>query len=768
MKSFAKYCLPLLATALLAGCGGGGGDGHSAMTPSVSGRIQLTAGTTTLPINPTASTPTPGGPFTTEVDISLVDRSGNLVTTVDTVNVSINPVSVATFSTLDDPSTDDVNEITQRWGQAPVKVVAGKATVFVTSYTSSGQAVLTVTAPPAGTLSFQSASTTFTVSGAGNTPAAIDLTALGGTAYLASSGGNSQVPLTAMVVNAGNEVIPDSSANSVLFQVMGDPGNGTVKVGASSGQQVAAKTVNGVAHATFIAGTTQGPITIQATADGADNNVDNGITEPVNDSFNVVVSDGKLYALEITSPVFATKLPGVTINSLPVADGVEPAESGSVPSNPDATLSLTISALATDRQGNPVLPGTPISFGSVDEPVWPFGVTGTTLGCDGYSYLRANTFQITGCDGNPQEGGSLFTAPTGHFTTAGAGAGPGDALLVFGKARQGNADLESAVTVTAVNGATSMNVTPNFNLNDTTGSSVDYGNVLPYLVGRSMHGNITASATTNDVGVASAKLTYTVRSVGHAVAVWTQGSGVGRVTDALSMTYPGVAPAALFAMPNPLPGNTTTQVTVCLQDAIGIPLQGFPIGFAFQLNQGNGTADGIASSGTLPHLTGADGCVDTQVTTAGLAASPAEGNSGSLVFTSAGATASVDFLVQVGFLSASGQLCGTDGTPADPGDPTAVPPIPPTAAVPASPALIVVTAYDTNGKPMTGAKIDATCDSGITITPASGTTNTVGQVSFRAVAPDDVQGTCSFTADTGRGATARVQGSGGSFSPACP
>lgn len=756
MKALAKYCLPLLATALLAGCGGGGGDGHSATTPAVSGRIEMAAGTLTLPINPTAATPMPGGPFTTEVDVTLHGRDGRLITTVDTVNVSINPVSVATFSTLDDPSTEDINEITQRWGQAPVKVVAGKATVFVTSYVNSGQAVLTVTAPPAGDLSFKSASLTFTVSGAGNTPAAIDLVGAYDNAYLGSSGGRSQVPLTAHVVSAGNEVLPDSSANNVLFKVLGDASNGSVKAGSTSGQQVAVKTVHGVANATFIAGTTQGPITIQAIADGADNNVDNGIAEAVSDTFDVVVSDGKLYSLEITSPVFASKLPGITINKLPVADGVEPAEDGSVPSNPDATLSLTVSALATDRQGNPVLPGTAVRFGVVDEPVWDLFDTGTFVDCDGKSYPRANSFQIAGCDGNPKEGGNLFTAPTGHFTTAGGGAGPGDALVVFGKSRQGNANLESAVTVSSVTSATSMTVSPNFNLNDTTGSSVDYGNVLPYLVGRAMHGNIGASAPTNEAGVASVKLNYTVNTVGQAVAIWAQGSGADRVTDAMSITYPGVAPASLYAMPNPIPGNTTTTVTVCLIDAIGIPLRGFPIDFQFQLSGGTGSVDGRNASGQLAHLTGADGCADAEVKTAGLPPAAEGGNSGTLRFQSAGATASVDLLVQVGFLSASSTRCGSDG------DPDATPPEPP------SPATITVTAYSTAGSVLPGVPISASCDSGITITPASATTSGTGQATFKAVAPDATLGTCTFTTTSGRSVTATVQGSGGSFSPVCP
>jgi hypothetical protein len=735
MKSFAKYCLPLLATALLAGCGGGGSDGHSATTPANSGRIELAAQTLTLPINPTASTPVPGGPFTSEVDITLRHRDGSLITDVDTVNVSVNPVSVATFSTLDDPSTTDINEIQQRWGQAPVKVVAGKATVFVTSYTSAGSATLTVTAPDAGTLSIQSANLVFTVSGSGSTPASIVLTGDSTSAYLASSGGSSHVALTAAVYNAGHEVIADTSANNVQFEVLGDSGNGSLTSGSASGQTVKAKTVHGVANATYIAGTTQGPITIKATADGADNNVDNGIDDPVSATYNVVVSDGQLYSLEITSPVFASKLPGITINSLPVSDDTQPASGSSIPTNPDATLSLTVSALATDRQGNPVLPGTAIRFGSVDEPVAPYDELG-----------GGNYFQISGLDGNPKEGGNLFTAPAGHFTTAGGGAGPGDALIVFGKAIEGNANLESAVTLTSINGPTSVNVTPNFNLNATTGSSVDYGNALPYLIGRSSHGNITASAPTNDLGVASVKLTYTVNTVGHAVAVWAQGSGADRVTDALTMTYPGVAPAELTAFPSPIPGDTTTNVTVCLTDHIGIPLHGFPIDFAFHLSSGTGSVDGVSNSGTLSHYTGSDGCAVATVKTSNLPAAGDGGNSGTLSFSSAGATADVEILVQVSFLSASkASVCAAAPDGAD----------------------VNVTAYSDSSNAIGGVAIGASCTNGATVDPGSSTTSTSGSATFHLVGPDAGDGTCTFTASGARSTQVFVRGTGDGLSPPC-
>lgn len=763
MKSLFKICTPLLATVLLASCGGGGGDGHGATTPPDSGRLMVTATTQNLPLNTFGVSPQLGGPFTTEVTIYVRHHDGTLVNEIDHVNVSISPVESATFSTLDDPETDDINEFLLRLGYAPVDAEAGTATVFVTSNGRAGTAVLTVTADDVNGLSFQSETLEFEIGNvAAELPSAVSLGADSTSVYLPGSGGDSTALITAFVSDAGNQPVPDpadgnSAHNNVRFEVVGDAANGSLSGNAASGdgvngQVIEVRTTNGIANASFTAGSAQGPVTIRATADAADNNVDNGIDSPVVSTITVIVSDGKLYNLEITSPLFAPGLPGIEINSLPVSEDVEgPVASGSVPPNPDATLSLVVSVLATDRQGNPVVPGTAIRFGSVDEPVAPYDEAG-----------GGNYFQLSGYDGNPAEGGNLFTAPGGHFLTAGGGAGPGDALVVFGEAVQGNADLESAVTVQSVNSQTSLSVAPTFNINDTTGSSVDYGAVLPYLIGRSAHGNITATATTNELGVASAALTYTVNSVGHAAAIWAQGNGAHRITDALTLTYPGVAPAILTAVPNPIPGNTDTEVTVCLTGALGIPLRGFPVAFSFQLNGGSGSVDGHAGAGLLDHYTGSNGCAIAEVSTSGLGASPADGNSGVLTFNSAGATAAVDILVDVAFLSGSGELCGTDGDPGDPGT------VPPTPATPANPAQIVITAYSNAGVPVSGVNITATCDGGVTITPGSAITNGAGRANFQAIAPDAAQGTCTFTSDNGRSVSVGVQGSGGSFSPTCP
>jgi hypothetical protein len=121
-------------------------------------------------------------------------------------------------------------------------------------------------------------------------------------------------------------------------------------------------------------------------------------------------------------------------------------------------------------------------------------------------------------------------------------------VLVFGKLVTGNRDLENARTVSRINSATSLNTVGPFNGNDIdTGTTVDSGPVLPYIIGHSLDGNITASALTNDDGVATVKLTYPVSKLGKLAAVYAQGTGTmtknapRTVEDIMFVRFAGVA-----------------------------------------------------------------------------------------------------------------------------------------------------------------------------------------------------------------------------------
>ncbi len=593
MKFLGKTLGLLLASLTLASCGGGGSSGANSAPQS--GSITLTADRTTLPLNSSGELPFLGSPFLASVSVTFRSANGTIEAPNGDGTFTIDQPNIATLSQADDPATTDVNEFTQRYASFHQTMNNGSFTVFVNSLTTAGTAILTVSAVDPQTGVTVTKTLGFTVSsGVGTQPATVSLVANPTNVYLAGAGGSSSSQISVQVLDGAGLPVPNPASgnagfDNVQFDIVGDSGGATLSTisasGNVSGPSVQTHTLNGIATATFTAGTLQGPIHLKVTADRSDNNVTNGIADPVTSTGSVIVSDGKLASIIITSP----SIDSLQVNP-PVASGVT-SSSDATPPPPDGTYSLTVSALAVDSQGAPVTVGTPIAFGTVDAPLIGFPDQGT------------GQFAIQGGDGNPQESGTLFTAPTGQFTTAGGGAGPGDTLLVFGKEVSGNDDLESARVIAHVNSATSLNVTRPFNPNDHSGT-IDYGPVLPYVIGRATESNITPSASTDVRGVATVQLTYPVSRLGKAVYIWAQADGAFTpaggtrlVSDISGFNFAGEAPATLSASPSPIAGNTTTNVTVCLQDARTEALQGVAVGFAFQGVAGQATLDGQPASG---------------------------------------------------------------------------------------------------------------------------------------------------------------------------
>lgn len=681
--------------------------------PGMDERLKLAATRTQLPVNRFEVLPFMGSPYMAEVTVTVKDGNGQPVNKVDGIQVSINPVgNTGGFTTLDDPETDcDMEdnfkgcEFYIRMGQAPVDVTAGKATIFVHSLNFTGTTTLTVTTQDdvtgqsiSSTLDFRIVETFPPL------PAQLALVGPSNALYVEQSGGNNSGQLHIEVGDPIGQPVPDPVAGATAFnnyqlEILGTASpisarlRGIDASGATvTGTKINLRTTAGIGGATFIGGSDAASYIVRLTADRADNNVDNGISDPVKVERSVVVSDGRLYDLEITQPI----VNALTVN--PSGGDIEVTEYGdlTIPVSPDGTYSVTVGVIATDRLGNPVLPGTEIRFGLIDEP------QATGIG----------DYHIAGGDGNPEEGGKLFTAVTGAFRTAGGGVGPGDTLVVFGEEVIGNRELESARTVDRVNSETSLSVDYRFNLNDTTGSNVDYGGILPYVVGRAADGNIVATAQTNQIGVATTKLNYPVSKIGKQAIVWAQGDRamdqVGasprKVADVEFAYFAGVAPAQLVVSPNVLPANTTSNVTVCLYDALSAPMGGIPIGFAFQDLIGSGKVDGVAGGGTVANLTDfGSGCTVAQVQTSGMLEGDGEPK---LVFTAAGASGEVTFTFSPLVLMANPSAMTSGGT-------------------------VTLTLLDANGVPQPGFQIRGSCESSggasVSIMSGPGITNSAGK-----------------------------------------
>lgn len=738
-------------------------------------RLQLAATTSSLPLNPLPYDPANGvcpgvflgSPYLSEVTVTWRHTNGQLVSGTSTVNVSAAPTSVITFSTLNDTSNTGggggtANPCQDQFhtllGSGPINVTGGVGTIYVVSGSVAGTGVLSVTATDPDSGQPISSQLEITVAGgASGLPASITAQSSSG-AYVKTSGGISTLVNAVVTDGNGNVVADPSGYDNVQFNIAGPAGNDAQLSAVNAagqtvtGTSVATVTHNGIASVTFLPGNQQGPVQVQATIDRADGNVDNGLLDPASASATVVVSDGKLFSLKIANPA-------VDPNLLPVISDA----SSSGASTPTPVYTVPVTVLGTDRQGNPVLAGTQIGFGLIDAPVFGFPDSGS------------GTFELSGADGNPQEGGTLFTAPTGAFTSAGAGAGPGDALVVFGKETSGDADLESARTVRAINNAGSLSVTQDFNLNDTTGVSVDTGSNIPYVIGRATAGNIDATAFTGadsttgrPDGVASVNMRYPQSRIGQSAVVWAQGTGIVQgngvaktVADAIRTRYLGVGPATLSATPSTIFGNSTQTVAVCLNDAAGSPIPGVTISFSFSnLSPGTGTVNGKAS-GSLPP-TGADGCVDTTVVTSGVL----PGSSASVVYAVSGLSATVAITVGSAVLTAvPNYITSLSGATAE-ND------------------AVTLTLKDGLGNAVSGATITGACTStapgSVTVAPASVTTTSNGTakviitslgVCVASGAPGS--GNCTFTYQQGSvTATANVNvvgavGGGPSPSPVC-
>lgn len=575
-------------------------------------RLTIEAESQSLPANVFNLTPEEAfrTVYNTEVEISFRDPLGNYVNPpgggADAVEVSINPLTVAAFSTLDDGETTDVNEIFVTLGGGPVDMAAGKAKIFIWSR-DPGVATITATIFDEFTGDYISQQLDITVvsGGSDQTPSSISIEGSGSN-YVNGSGGPQSQVIQTFVEASGVSVIDPEYYNNVMIDITTDAQNSGESVSgvdingqAVSGQSIKIPTVNGVASLQLHSGNNPNTVIMTATTDRADNNVDNGLQDPITAQNNFVISDGVLFGLDITSPNLNSLFINQVDDSVVTSDGI---------GNLDGSYSMTISAIATDKGGNPALPQT-IQFGLIDSPI------------EGYPNNGPGTFVNSGIDGDPLEGGNLFTSLSGNFINGTAEVQPGDTLLVFGEEILRNEDLESSVTVQSILSDQSVRIAETFNRNDLSGSVIDDEDIFPYIIGRAVDGNIDATAVIDENGVATTQINYPVSKLGKIAGIYAKGQGATNngvtrsVTDVEMILYPGASSipgtdlsAYISVSPSIIPANIETPVTVCVYDAALHPIQGANVQWGYVGGSGTGMIDGVSGSGIMDQRTGVDGC----------------------------------------------------------------------------------------------------------------------------------------------------------------
>jgi len=688
-------------------------------------RLAAVAGRTTLPVNTFNVAATPGSPFLTAVEVTQRTAFGALIDG-QTITVTVARPDLIQLSLADDPSTPTVNELELLSSSVTPRVVAGKALFYVHSRQRTGTAVVNIIGTE-GTSSFSidlNIAVGSSVAGIANIAITSDSRAV----YVANSNANSVLPIQIRATDDAGESVPDASpgVNNILLEIVNPNGETLVATNAAGtgveGTSIRTRTSQSIASAVFRAAARQGLVQIRATADRSDNNVDNGIQSPIFSTKGVTISDGKLYDIKITSSLQESLVARRFISTEFPAPGGQ-----------NGTYGFLVSASATDRQGNPVIPGTQIEFGMIDAPMV------------GYPTQGSGNFEIAGIDGDPVEGGTRFTAPNGRFTTAGGGAGPGDTLILFGEESSPIRDLESARLVSRINGPGSLDIasTTRFNLNDdsTAGIAVDRGPVVPYVIGRATIGNVTNSRQTNQFGVVSTTINYPVSRIGHGFVLWARGFGdtpVGQSTPELvTDADPGRFPAAggttyLTASPSSIVAGASTFVQICLQDNFRNPVPAVFVGYGF--SKAIGTVDG-ASNGVVSNATGLDGC-----TTALVRATLASDADGDITFSASGFPPGVVKITKGG---GSAQLFAIPGVLGGNG------------------GSVILRLVDGTGTPISNVQIAGKCtNAGLTVPP--GSTNQQGETSATITANLNIPtmagtATCEFEA-LGSKATVTLNG----------
>ena len=614
------------------------------------GRLTI-EGPNTMPANNSGVPIFLGSPYISELTIRYTGPDGNAGQVADgQIAVAVSPVSRGAFSTLDDPETDE-NEFLILVGSGPVNMNAGVATLFVHSFDRPGALTVSVSADDAE--SGERFSDNFVIEiedGAADfLPAQLAFGVSPDPLYVTGSGGVSTRSLTLNVLDSSGNPVPNPEANGTAFNNVrleldapdgsGARLTGTGATGSVSGTSIDVRSVNGIVNFALNAGSEPGLHRITATVDRADNNVDNDVQDALTEQTSIAVGDGRLFAVRLVSPILNAIRVNATTTDIETSfdPTVDPETGAFIPPNPDGTYSLTVTALATDRVGNPPLPGQSLRFGKIDAPLTP-----------GIPAL----YVFSGTDGDPEEGGVLFTVdnPSEGFlddpTRPDEAVEPGDTLALFGKLVPGNREHEAVRTVASVLDNVTLTVGDPFNPNDATGQIVDDGAVIPWVIGRSQVGVVDPTLVLDERGRGSVQLTYPINALGNPLVLWTQGerpepAGLKTVADVNALVFPGVAPLILTASPSAVPGNATVPVRLCLTDGLRAPINGLFVTGSVTEGTASGSLDGVPMTTSTARASGTDGagCLVTELTTTGLVP---EGDSSTVTFSVGQAQASIE------------------------------------------------------------------------------------------------------------------------------
>ena len=685
--------LLLLTVLLMVGFGGQavaswykspGSDWDSGFTGQAQIVLEMSADKTTLPVNILNAGPQIGSPYTNTITIQI-KQNGTLFN-APSVNVAIvSGLNSGVLFRLDgnDEEDDDGNITASR--NIVYTDTGGVITTHLHALSAPGPVVISASAADPQTGQIISANLTINVTGGGNAnnppaPASVTFVMDPAPVYIRTNpDGTTTVPQSntklfqIFVRDDFGQLINPGAGNPLRIEMLPNRPNGgewLSATGADGSAQQGVSVVSGLfgGAATVIlhSGAVPGTVVIAATADRADNNVDNGIQFGIINYAMVSIGTGVVTSLTFAGPFSDAVLARKNNLGAQLIDPTTLGDPFTVEGAKDTlwngVYTRFISIVASDPYGNPPPAGTPITFRLIDSPL--------DMLKNRYPDQGHGEFVITGYNGDPQEGGYAFFAP--NRTTArvtrdtlnpfvvpnGVSYAIADptCLLVLQdpevinpnsstiNALPAEGRLEYHVGSRIITGQQGNMLTVNapFNqVNQNVGANVWYtvgcppykGNVMNFnMINSPVFGTTEVSVMTDSNGVANTVMNYPANQVGRRFMVMAESNG-GKVGAVMTHWYLGIADgSSLEVVQSPgIPPDRTTIVVnpgasvnlpVTLQlldggvdtDGDGIPnirtpIPGMPIAVEILINDPAETAAIVAEEAVAKAQAALDGFV---------------------------------------------------------------------------------------------------------------------------------------------------------------
>jgi hypothetical protein len=316
----------LTLTAALAACGGGGGSSGTVSAPY---EITLSAERTQLPLNATGQSAGIGAyaPFTTTLTVAATVGGTAIPGGEDifscTLSDSLGSGALYYLDGKDEHQDEDKRPIAYR--SVTLGANAGKATFHFHAGNQAGTA--TVDCSVVDPRDKQTRSATISINVGAATGKVASVTGLANTPVLGTQRNTNMLPtstaIQAFAMDDANQAVNAAGKANLQVRIAGGEAAAGARLlqGSQSGGVVQVQTTGGVGLFSLSSGAREGSILLEMTTDRSDNDVTNGIQDPITGFLVVTATAGSAATTVDPLTMVTTALPGGT-NGVPYSQSL--------------------------------------------------------------------------------------------------------------------------------------------------------------------------------------------------------------------------------------------------------------------------------------------------------------------------------------------------------------------------------------------------------------------------------------------------------------